>query len=1389
MMDFLTSKYSRMFRLFLPLFLLPMLAAAQGIGGAQIYGQAVIQDFENGSVNDLLRTAAGWSTTDQYNDANDPTRSDGYLSDGSSIIATIGGWYTSSAKYPLTYHFDQGSSDRIVFEWTQLITPSDPGVSGASDRFGWEFKDSAGQTLFSFKLVQFVDTNGNGDWDPASNGNPAEPLATPADDQDGGNPLFVPNKLLVVGYDASGNRLPTSEMANYVQVERGSWYKFKIIADLKNKKWHAQIQNGSSYSTLTTPEGASIPAGAGSLNQMSVVWELNDTTHDGDLYSMGGTNQMLFDDLKISGRKVVTLGLIVPAMAPYDGAARGATVSQDPAGVALVSYSVRDSNGNYNALSNLPRDAGQYRVSVSVSSPYFAVSASDPASADSQTLSGDYRITTKSVSITGLTANDKAYNGTVYGSLSGTPSLAGVVPGDAVSLVGTPNVQFATMAVGTGIAVSINGGLSLTGAQAANYQLTLPTFVANIYKADPIVRAPAASNINYGQTLAGSAFIGGSSSVAGAFAWRTPSAVLSAGTSSQDVVFTPSDTANYNAVTTSVSVTVNKVTPTITAVPVASDIVYGQNLGSSILSAGAGSVAGNFAWTTPSTVLAAGNRTQGVTFTPSDAANYNSVTTSVGVKVNKAVPTITTAPTPSVITYNATRTLANVGLSGGVGSVPGIFSWQNSATVLVAGTSTQRAVFNPSENSNYESVTIDLSVTVDKATPLISQTPTAGTIVYGQNLGSSVLTGGVGTVSGNFVWTNPSLVLPAGNTPQEVTFRPDDQANYNTVTASLYVRVNKATPTITTIPMVAPLTYGQTLTESSLTGGEASVAGSFGWTTASTKPSAGSSSQSLTFTPSDTANFNPVTTLVTISVEKATPVMSTIPTSSQINYGQTLDSSSLSGGVASVGGRFAWRTPSAVLSAGTSSQDVVFTPSDTANYNAVTTSVSVTVNKVTPTITAVPVASDIVYGQNLGSSILSAGAGSVAGNFAWTTPSTVLAAGNRTQGVTFTPSDAANYNSVTTSVGVKVNKAVPTITTAPTPSVITYNATRTLANVGLSGGVGSVPGIFSWQNSATVLVAGTSTQRAVFNPSENSNYESVTIDLSVTVNKATPTITSSPVAAQITYGQTLVESSLTGGVASVPGAFAWTTSSATPSAGTIAQSVTFTPSDTINYNTVTTSVNIKVNKAVPTVSVVPTASAITQGQALSSSVLTGGSVTGVGGASVAGSFAFTSTSTVPAVGTGNQSVTFTPSGSDATNYSTATVNIPVTVIRATTPAEDYLSGAGLSGSDADLAADPDNDGLTNAVEFAFGLNPKSGSGQPILVKGDKIIFLERNSGVTYAVKHAPDLGANWVGVSTLPTPSVSQPVGTPTGYTQYELRMDTTGTGARDFYKVDATIQ
>ena len=84
------------------------------------------------------------------------------------------------------------------------------------------------------------------------------------------------------------------------------------------------------------------------------------------------------------------------------------------------------------------------------------------------------------------------------------------------------------------------------------------------------------------------------------------------------------------------------------------------------------------------------------------------------------------------------------------------------------------------------------------------------------------------------------------------------------------------------------------------------------------------------------------------SITKATPVISANPTASAITYGQSLKNSSFTGGTVSTTGDFDWVSPDtnpSVADSGKTMYEVVFTPSDSANWNTATTSVTITVNK------------------------------------------------------------------------------------------------------------------------------------------------------------------------------------------------------------------------------------------------------------------------------------------------------------------------------------------------------------------------------------------------------------------------------------------------------------
>lgn len=110
---------------------------------------------------------------------------------------------------------------------------------------------------------------------------------------------------------------------------------------------------------------------------------------------------------------------------------------------------------------------------------------------------------------------------------------------------------------------------------------------------------------------------------------------------------------------------------------------------------------------------------------------------------------------------------------------------------------------------------------------------------------------------------------------------------------------------------------------------------------------------------------------LSLIIYKSTPVIVTKPDPSAIAYGQLLRESILSDGkaehpvtAANVPGTFTWQNGSilpTVLDAANMGYTVLFTPSDTNNYNSVTFMLTLTVNKADPTILTEPVPIDRTY--------------------------------------------------------------------------------------------------------------------------------------------------------------------------------------------------------------------------------------------------------------------------------------------------------------------------------------------------------------------------------------------------------------------------------------------
>jgi hypothetical protein len=232
---------------------------------------------------------------------------------------------------------------------------------------------------------------------------------------------------------------------------------------------------------------------------------------------------------------------------------------------------------------------------------------------------------------------------------------------------------------------------------------------------------------------------------------------------------------------------------------------------------------------------------------------------------------------------------------------------------------------------------------VGPATPTLAWA-TPANLVYGTALDGTELDAFVSNYAGfagTFTYAPPAgTILPVGqNEPLAVTFTPTDAADYDSASAEVLINVNKATPVITWTGPDTDMTYGQALGSAQLnataTINGTAIPGTFVYTPAAgTVPPTGQNYPlSVTFTPTDTNDYNSVTAQQNVDVDPATPVI-TWPNPADIIDGAPLTSAQLDA-TANVPGTFTY-TPAAgtVLPPGQNEAlAVVFTPTDGTDYN------------------------------------------------------------------------------------------------------------------------------------------------------------------------------------------------------------------------------------------------------------------------------------------------------------------------------------------------------------------------------------------------------------------------------------------------------------------------
>ncbi len=486
---------------------------------------------------------------------------------------------------------------------------------------------------------------------------------------------------------------------------------------------------------------------------------------------------------------------------------------------------------------------------------------------------------------------------------------------------------------------------------------------------------------------------------------------------------------------------------------------------------------------TPQLVTLSGITTQS---TPSATVSFTGVPTSAAYGATFSVDATTNASSTAVITASGACSVAGntVSMTSGTGTCNLTATWAADANYAAASLSQSTAATKA-----------QLTVTANNATRQYGQAdPTfTGTVTglqNGDNITATYSTNATPAGSVGSYAITPTLSDPGGKL-----------GNYAVALNNGTLTVNQVTPTISwTSP--ASITYGTALSAAQLSA-TSSVPGSFVYTPAAgTMLNAGNQTLSATFTPIDTTDYTNAIATTTFVVNQATPVVTWL-TPASITYGTAVNGTQLNA-AASVPGNFIY-SPSAgaVLSAGSQTLSLTFTPTDKTDYTAATATVMLAVNKATPVITWLT-PPPITYGTPLSATQLYASA-NVSGTFIYTPPlTTVIAAGSQTLSTTFTPTDGTDYTTATATVTLTVNKATPVVTWA-TPAAITYGTALGGAQLNATA---NVPGTFTYLPAAgTMFSAGNQTLSATFTPTDGTDDTAATATVALKVNPAPLAVT------------------------------------------------------------------------------------------------------------------------------------------------------------------------------------------------------------------------------------------------------------------------------------------
>ena len=417
----------------------------------------------------------------------------------------------------------------------------------------------------------------------------------------------------------------------------------------------------------------------------------------------------------------------------YDGSPHGITLTGVPSG-AIVKYGESADSCTQDSLTYTDFTNGAKTV-------YYKVSQSGYADASG---SATVNITKRPLTVSSITENKTyAYASGSDGKAIGV-NIAGKLPTDrgttayAVAKTDTEKLlsevtvdtagnltykvnQVDASKVGKTAIITVTA--SMENYANAGYTLTISITDKKTVeiKSGNTVSVDGSNALTYGEkvsklTLGNTVFVeaGTDDVIEGILSWSNPDEIPAAGTTQAGWVFKPADSTHYAELTGTAAITVAKATPIVVTVPTVAERGYNPDAaltgsditGGSVTGADGNSLAGTWSFTGTNIIPTVNNKGYQAVFTPDDTNNYNTVTRTITVTVNKAAKA-PNMPEAAMAPAHSTKKVGDIILPEG-------WSWQEADkdTALADGVAvTATAVYIGADKGNYETESVSITIT------------------------------------------------------------------------------------------------------------------------------------------------------------------------------------------------------------------------------------------------------------------------------------------------------------------------------------------------------------------------------------------------------------------------------------------------------------------------------------------------------------------------------------------------------------------------------------------------------------------------------------------------------------------------------------------------------